>query len=112
MGVGAFSTSLSQLRVRFKQAGSLLFYTLQRKADAPKSDAKSITDKISSVKMTFSQYNTDKLKRVHACLFTVYRQILENKDSNQYDMPHEGSRKRQRIGNDVCDMTVTPELRW
>ena len=45
-----------------------------------------------------------------ACLFTVYCQILENNGSNQYDMPHEGSRKRQRDGSDVCDLTVTRGL--
>ena len=35
-------------------------------------------------------------------MLSVYRQILENNGSNQYDMPHEGSRKRQRDGSDVC----------
>ena len=61
------------------------FYSLQRKADVLQSDAKFITDIISSVKRAFSQYDTDKLERVHACLFTVYRQILKNEGSNQYD---------------------------
>ena len=55
-------------------------------------------------------WETSKLERVHACLFTVYRQILENNGSNQYDMPHEGTRKRQRDGSNVRDLTVTREL--
>ena len=47
------------------------FHNLKRKAYALISDAKCITDMISSVKVAFSQYDMDK--------FTVYRQMLEIK---------------------------------
>ena len=93
-----------------------LFFSVCPLIFPPLTDAKNITDMIRAVERAFTQYDPGQLERVHACLFTVYRQILENNGSNQYDMRHEGSRKRQRDGSDVRDLTVTRELvragRW
>ena len=46
------------------------------------------------------------LARVHALTYVVYREILENLGSNQYDMPHTGIRVRQTLE----DRTVSNDV--
>ena len=36
----------------------------------------------------YREYDIDQLARVHALTYVVYREILQNMGSNQYDMPH------------------------
>ena len=47
---------------------------------------------------------------MHALTYVVYRQILENLGSNQYDMPHTEIRTRQTGCQEVDDRTVTNDV--
>ena len=72
----------------------MLFYSLQQAVNKLKGASKSLRDLVAAVKAAYQNYSVDQLRRVHALTYVVYRQILENLGSNQYDMPHTGIRTR------------------
>ena len=86
------------------------FYSLQHRTNRIKSGDMDVVTMIKAVKKAYREYKTDPLRRVHALLYVVYREILINLGDNQYDMPHTGIRKRQRNGDDVYDFTVSMDI--
>ena len=91
------STDLNELDLRF-------FYSLQQAAAKLKGESKSLQELISAVTRAYQ------LARVHALTYVVYREILENLGSNQYDMPHTGIRTRQTGGQNLDDRTVRNDV--
>ena len=65
---------------------------------------------VSAVTRAYREYDLDQLARVHALIYVVYREILENVGSNQYDMPHTGIRARQTNGQSLDDRTVSTDV--
>ena len=61
------------------------FYSLQQAAAKLKGESKSLQDLISAVTRAYREYSVDQLAWVHALTYVVYREILENMGSNQYD---------------------------
>ena len=86
------------------------FYSLQQAANKLKGTSKSLPDLVNAVTTAYGNYSVDQLQRVHALTYVVYRQILENLGSNQYDMPHTGIRTRRTGGQEVDDRTVTNDV--
>ena len=62
---------------------------------------------VSAVTRAYREYDVDQLARVHALTYVVYREILENLGSNQYDMPHTGIYVRQTSGESLDNRTVS-----
>ena len=83
------------------------FYSLQQAATKLKGASKSLEDLLSAVTRAYREYDVDQLAGVHALTSAVYREILQNLGSNQYDMPHRGIRVRQTSGQSLDDRTVS-----
>ena len=58
----------------------------------------------------FKQYPSDKLERIDALQYEIYRQIIEHDGGNDFPMPHSGIRNRQKNDQDVADRGVSQEL--
>ena len=86
------------------------FYSLQQAAAKLKGESKSLQDLISAITRAYREYSVDQLARVHVLIYVVYREILENLGSNQYDMPHTGIRTRQTGGQNLDDHTVRNDV--
>ena len=99
----ASSLDLNKLDLSF-------FYSLQQAATKLKGASKSLKDLVSAVTRAYREYDVDQLARVHALTYIVYRKILENLGSNQYDMPHTGIRVRQTSGQSLDDRTVSNDV--
>ena len=82
------------------------FYSLRQAATKLKDASKSLEDLVSAVTRAYREYDVDQLARVHALTYVVYREILENLGSNQYDMPLTGIRVRQTSGQSLDDRTT------
>ena len=65
---------------------------------------------VSAVTRAYRECDVDQLARVHALTYVVYREILENLGSHQYDKPHTGIRVRQTSGQSLDDRTVSTEV--
>ena len=86
------------------------FYSLQQAATKRKGASKSLEDLVSAVTRAYREYDVDQLARVHTLTYVVYRKILENLGSNQYDMPHTGIRVRQTSDQSLDDRTVSNDI--
>ena len=62
------------------------------------------------VQEAFEKYPMDKLERIGALLFEIYRLVIEHDGGNDFPMPHSGIRKRQGKGEDAADRSVSVEL--
>ena len=65
--------------------------------------SKSLEVLVSAVTRAYREYYVDQLTWVHALTNVVYREILENLGSHQYDMPHTAIRVRQTSGQHLDD---------
>ena len=86
------------------------FYSLQQAAAKLKGARKSLEDLVSAVTRAYREYDVYQLARVHTLTYVVYREILENLRSNQYDMPHTGILVRQASGQNLDDHTVSTDI--
>jgi len=84
-----------------------LFNSMQREADRIKGDGTSIDVIIERVSKEWEAYDHMKLTRAHALWHVVFRCILENEGSNQYQLPHTGITARQNQGLDPVDTHVS-----
>jgi hypothetical protein len=86
------------------------FYSLQCDANVLKGDECDIPKLQLVVQEAFEKYPMDKLERIGALLFEIYRLVIEHDGGNDFPMPHSGIRKRQGKGEDAADRSVSVEL--
>ena len=86
--------------------GLYLFCNLQQGANKLKGASKSLRDLVTAVTAVYRNYSVDQLRLVHALIYVVYRQILENLACNQYDLPHTGIQTRQQGGVKLDDRNI------
>ena len=61
------------------------------------------------VVQAFEDYDVDKLERIDAIQYEIYRQIIDHDGGNDFPMPHSGIRNRQNMGEVVADLRVSNE---
>ena len=86
------------------------FYSHLQAATKLKGARKLLEDLISAATRAYREYDVDRLARIHALTYVVYREILENLGSNQCDIPHTGFRVRQTSGQSLDDRTVSNDV--
>ena len=83
-----------------------IFNSLKQESHEIKGHAKTYEALQESVLNAFRDYDWKALERVYVLQFEVYREIIRNKGSNQYKMPHSGIRSRQNQGLEIADLSV------
>ena len=58
----------------------------------------------------FEEYPIDKLERIGALLYEIYRLVIEHDGWNDFPLPHSGIRNRQGKGGNAADRIVSVEL--
>ena len=86
------------------------FYSLQCDANELKGDDCDLWKLKESVLQAFDEYEPDRLERMEAILYEIYRQVMEHGGGNGISMPHSGIRNRQKNGEDVVDRSVPRDL--
>jgi prepilin-type processing-associated H-X9-DG protein len=87
-----------------------VFASLQARADILKGAHQSKDALMDAVMTAYNEYDMDCLERVDALLFTIYRLVLDNGGSNQFEIPHTGIRNRQKNGENVTDYSIPEGL--
>ena len=59
-----------------------------------------------SVLKAFENYPVDKLERIGALLYEIYRRVIQHDGGNDFPMPHSHIRERQGKGEDAADRSV------
>ena len=59
-----------------------------------------------AVLQAFDNYPMDKLERIGALLYEIYRLVIEHDGGNDFPMPHSHIRERQAKGEDAADRSV------
>ena len=86
------------------------FYSLQCDTNELKGITCDLGKLRDCVLQAFDEYSSDRLERVDALQYEIYRQIIEDDGGNDFPMPHSGIRNRQRNGEVVADRSVPTEL--
>ena len=86
------------------------FHSMQRATNMLKASNTTREKLLESVKLAYKNYDPLTLERIEGIQHEVYRRVLENDGGNQFDMPHSGVRKRQKLGHDPCDRDVPSAL--
>ena len=86
------------------------FHSMQRATNMLKASNTTREKLLESVKLAYKNYDPLILERIEGIQHEIYRRVLENDGGNQFDMPHSGVRKRQKLGHDPCDRDVPAAL--
>jgi hypothetical protein len=86
------------------------FYSLQCDTNELKGITCDLPHLRDCVLQAFEEYPSDKLERLDALQYEIYRQIIEHDGSNDFPMPHSHIRKRQQKGEECADRSVPTEL--
>ena len=86
------------------------FYSLQCDTNELKGENCDLWKLKSSVIKAFNKYEPERLERIEAILYEIYRQVMEHDGGNDFPMPHSDIRKRQKNGEDVVDRNISRDL--
>jgi hypothetical protein len=82
------------------------FWSLQKRADKLKWNAKTVDALVAAVQQAFTDYDAETLERCHGCLIADYMEVLKCKGGNDFRTPHSGVRKRQTDRKDVAALEI------
>jgi hypothetical protein len=86
------------------------FYSLQCDTNELKGAECDLFKLKECVHEAFENYPMDKLERIHALLYEIYRLVIQHDGGNDFPMPHSHIRERQGKGEDAADPYVSVEL--